>query len=84
MPEADDINPCWCPCPVFLLPGSQTFTFLPKRLTLLVLLQNLSTCSLELGRVSIKDSGAFSVFLYVFSHFFPCRKCCAVVEVVRY
>lgn len=70
VPQANAINPCWCPCPVFLLSGSQTFTFVLKQLTLLVLLQSLSTCSLELGRVSVKDSGAFSVFLYVFSPLF--------------
>lgn len=38
VPGANAVNPCWCPCPVFLMPGSQTFTFLFKQLTLLVLL----------------------------------------------
>lgn len=70
VPQANAINPCWCPRPVFISPGSQTFTFLLKHLTLLVVLQSLSTYSLELGRVTVKDSGAFSVFLCIFFHFF--------------
>lgn len=82
MPEANAINPCWCPCPVVLMPGSQTFTFLLKQLTLLVLLQSLSTCSLELGRVSIKDSGAFSVFLWFFLTFFGVGNVMVLLEEV--
>lgn len=40
------------------------------------------TCSLELGRESIKDSGAFSVFLYYFSYFFYAGNVVVVLEEV--
>lgn len=82
VPEANAINPCCCPCPVFLVSGSQTFTLLLKQLTLLMLLLSLGTCSLELGRGSVKNSGAFSALLYSFPCFFHVGNVMVVLEEV--